>query len=93
VKSVQLAETPEQLALEEKHALSQVTAQSTTTTNRLASLMGASKKSDQEATGVHVPPLQSKAVDTVSQTSTVQPQRVTITADGRRRIQPQFIRR
>ncbi|KAI9599602.1 WD40-repeat-containing domain protein [Syncephalis fuscata] len=100
VKSIQLAETPEQLEMEQEHAVTQATQSS----NRLAMLMGRSTINDKESVSSgSVPPLQSKAVDTITTmvsthsgqdttTAPTQPQRVTITADGRRRIQPQFIR-
>ncbi|RKP23997.1 WD40-repeat-containing domain protein, partial [Syncephalis pseudoplumigaleata] len=117
MQSVELAETPEQLDMEQARNASK----DAPPANRLATLMGSSSTAAATATAtttnedsiepmqitMAAPPLQSKAVDTAAapppsslnvtepdsrQHNTPPKQKVTITADGRRRIQPQFIR-
>ncbi|RKP08235.1 WD40-repeat-containing domain protein [Thamnocephalis sphaerospora] len=90
-KTVRLAETPEQLSLEEEHAV----ARATQASSRLANLMGDSgagtirNSSDRQSTSAA--PMVTAPLPPPPPSTPVQ-QRVTITADGRKRIQPLFVR-
>jgi hypothetical protein len=83
-----LAETPEQLALEEEHAV----ARATQSSSRLAHLMGdthtGSIRQPHEASSGS-----SSSIKTAPTPSTPVQQRVTILPDGRKRIQPMLFSR
>jgi hypothetical protein len=104
MRSVELAETPEQLDMEQIHT---ATIKASQPNSRVAMLMGHSDTDDIEPMQITLTstPLQLKSADVSAAfssgvadtssnniTSSTPAQKVTITADGRRRIQPQFIR-
>ncbi|KAI8053058.1 WD40-repeat-containing domain protein [Syncephalis plumigaleata] len=113
MRSVELAETPEQLDMEQSNTTTTTTATTTSKAsqpnNRVAMLMGHSDTDDIEPMQITATstPLQNNTADvsatfssgiadtssiSIASSSVAPAQKVTITADGRRRIQPQFIR-